>query len=137
MPQYDLTEWQDLPSKATPINADNLNKIEQCLKKLCHTAVTNVDPYQGGSGVIWRNGNVCQMSVTLDKLRSGNSSFSIPAEFTPALDSFQAPIFSRSSGVYLGNASYSKNVNAVVPVSIDGNDVLEPAVFSITYICED
>lgn len=60
---YSKTNWQDLPSTTTPLNATNLNKIENQLEILSSTeTVTNAN----GSAIKHPDGTmICYKAITI------------------------------------------------------------------------
>ena len=41
--EFERLEWEDLPSQETPINAENLNRLEKAVDELCYTSNDHED----------------------------------------------------------------------------------------------
>lgn len=136
MPQYNKTFWKDSPSTETPIDANNLNKIEDCLFDLTFVDVWNFDLMTGsGSGVVYKVGNQCQLVITMtNPMAIGGHSdiIQFPESFKPAMDFYTQAIGS-NYGETLGLISYS-SINNMLSLNTSATDDFIAKV-SFSYIC--
>ncbi len=137
MPQFQKTDWKNKPSTETPINATNLNRIEDCLADLSGIGILNFDVLTGGgSGVIYRVGNLCQLVLTfINPMALGGQSelFSFPAEFKPVMD-FYTQALGDNYGDTLGLVYYNHASN-MMSLRTSATDTFIAKV-SFTYICD-
>lgn len=134
---YTKTDWKNLPNTSTPINATNLNKIEECLSAITGVGMLNFDVLTGnGSGVIYRVGNLCQLVLTfVNPMALGGQSelFSFPAEFKPVMD-FYTQAIGDNYGDTLGLVYYNHASN-MMSLRTSATDTFMAKV-SFTYICD-
>lgn len=133
---YTPTNWENLPSTATAITAERLNKIELALQNLYEESTTFVDFTAGsGSGIIYRVGRVCQMDVTLTSVSLSAPLFTIPVGFSPAIN-FDAPVINTETGMVVGELAFDKTQDTVM---FNGNSatLANSCRVTITYLCDD
>lgn len=134
---YIKTDWKNLPNTSTPINATNLNRIEDCLSSITEVGILNFDVLTGsGSGVIYRVGNLCQLVLTfVNPMALGGQSelFSFPAEFKPVMD-FYTQALGDNYGDTLGLVYYNHASN-MMSLRTSATDTFMAKV-SFTYICD-
>lgn len=132
---YIPTNWKNLPSTETPINAENLKKIEDYLVKLSTLTTTFIDFTAGlGSGVVCRVGFTCQMDVTLTSASLSAPLFTMPQDFSPAIN-FDAPVINTETGMVVGELAFDKTQNTVV---FNGTSATfsNPCRVTVTYLCD-
>ena len=138
MAQYQKTNWENSPSQTTPINAQNLMKIENCLHDVTVQTLTNVDTISGvsGSGIIVRFGSVCQLALTFSgQAGVGNVNIlEFPEGFKPYID-FSTPVIDTDVHEVIGVAYYTASTNQLVFKTFIQNPT--PCKLSATYVTED
>lgn len=117
---YIPTDWKNLPSTDTPINAENLNKIEEALTYILGESVTNMDftsASQGniGSGVFFRKGNVVQMTATIyvEGVYSDTKIGELPDGFRGVMDTIRSVTVVDGNGLTTGYVRYNYSTNEI------------------------
>lgn len=133
---YTPTNWENLPSTATPITAERLNKIEQALANLYEEATAFIEFTAGsGTGVIYRVGRVCQMNVTVIGVSLSEPLFAIPDGYKPAIN-FDTPLINSETGMVVGELAFDR-VTDVVTFNGTSATLGNPCRVTVTYLCDE
>lgn len=112
---YEPTNWKNEPSTATPVNAENLNKIEECLVEVTSRNLQDVFPMGSimGSGKIAKFSHSCMfdLSFRAPLAISGQTDiFQFPVGYRPYID-FSVAVINSSTYEYVGIATYDASRN--------------------------
>lgn len=133
---YTPTNWENLPSTATAITAERLNKIEQALANLYEESTAFIEFTAGsGSGVVYRVGRTCQMNVTLMSASLTEPLFTIPVGFHPSIN-FDAPIVDTLTGMVVGELVFDR-VQDTVTFNGTNASLANQCRVTVTYLCDD
>lgn len=135
MKPFTPTNWENLPSEKTPINAECLNAIEDCLVDLTQEYVANIEslPDAGfGTGVLYRIGDMCQLSMFFSMINPNEQIFTFPNNFKPATN-FVAPLVT-PDGATDGYIKYNRVDGSVKMIGVQGS-AIDREVF-VSYIAE-
>lgn len=139
---YTPTQWKNKPSTETPINAANLDKIEQALAHLYKESVFNVDFIESsrgniGSGILYRIGNTCQLTATIMLTGSFQNTEigTLPDGFKGIMDTVRAICVSEGNTAVNGYIRYEYATNKIF-LTTDSTDSIV-VKFSSTYLTQD
>ena len=125
------TDWVD----GDKVPAADFNRIESNIKELSTLTTTFIDFTAGsGSGVVCRVGFTCQMDVTLTSASLSAPLFTMPQDFSPAIN-FDTPVINTETGMVVGYLAFDKTQNTVV---FNGTSATfaNPCRVTVTYLCD-
>lgn len=137
---YVRTDWKNRPSTDTPINAERLNKIEECLFNLASETTHMFDFPQGGTfnatGVICKEGSTAQINLTFYSSQESANITEMPAGFHPAMN-FDTPVLDIDRYTVVALLSYDRTTNMLSIKQSAVSPISNVAKASFTYVCDD